>query len=178
VKLTRLPTDDLAVALARAAPRALPEVFRSEGFCIWATRIAIEVARRHRVDAYALACGCRVTNADRSYQVDIGDPTAMRPGGWPGHLVAVLDRRWLVDLSLGQAARPALGIDVGPIAAAIDDPEPFLRGRSDLAGVVRDSLVVYRSRPTDRTYRVGRAWSIPAVELAGAVDALLAEIGR
>jgi hypothetical protein len=82
-----------------------------------------------------------------SLAVGAGDPD---PGKWPGHLVAVLGGRVLIDLTLDQANRPQHGIVLPvPIIAPCD--AEFLAGQAVVAGIVGGCRVVYEARPGDRS---------------------------
>lgn len=82
------------------------------------------------------------------WTVAIGDPQGEgrpRPDGRPGynaHLLCLVDGRWLVDMTLHQAARPQKGIDVQPHLFAAD--RELLRGERPQQMLMRGSLVQYR----------------------------------
>lgn len=98
------------------------------------------VAEYHGTGAYALGLGM---------DIDKGPV-------WAGHVVAIVDRRWMVDASIDQASRPEQGIVLRP-----DDPivmpvaEAFLRGREPLLAVNPLGVAVrYDAKPGDRGFRV------------------------
>jgi hypothetical protein len=82
-----------------------------------------------------------------------------RPGGWPGHLVAVLADRCLVDLSLPQANRPKHGIRLPPLVIGVDGE--FLSGRERRNITVNGCLVSYQGFPSDRTFSSAPDWQRP-----------------
>jgi hypothetical protein len=63
---------------------------------------------------------------DGSYSVGLGyghgDPT---PGKWAGHLVALVENQYLVDLSIDQASRTRHKMNFQPFAMEIDDKDVF-----------------------------------------------------
>lgn len=74
---------------------------------------------------------------------------------WPGHLVAVINRRWLVDTTLDQANH--LGLRIPPVIV-LPVTEGFLRGRATLLADLSTVAVLYQARPGDRSYRECPAW--------------------
>lgn len=115
--------------VADVAPPILSAAFRND-CCIAATGIAYDVFRHFGIASRALPVRFLVANARFIELVDRGeeplaDPTSWAIGvtgsgrrqrratgehAWDGHLVLVVERRWLLDLTLGQARRPAKGI--------------------------------------------------------------------
>lgn len=80
-----------------------------------------------------------------------------RLGGWNGHLVAIVSRRWLWDLSIDQASRPEKGLQLPPCVVAPVD-EAFLRGKRTLVGEFENGVITYDARPGDRTYQASPNW--------------------
>lgn len=76
---------------------------------------------------------------------------------WSGHLVAVVQRRWIVDMSISQATQhPEIGL-------VLDDPlvmdtnEVFLRGRGSATLDMGDGVkFIYEAHPGND--RVGARW--------------------
>lgn len=103
-------------------------------------------------------------------------PFGFRPerGSYNGHLVTVVEGRWLVDCTLGQAADPEHGIVTGPLVVELGS-SGFLMGRGHLASRFRWGThpivhVTYEGVPHDRSYRDAPAWRAPERrELAEAV---------
>jgi hypothetical protein len=168
--------------------------------CIATTRLLLDVLARERITAYALAVDARVANmaAERLLAAGAGADSPdgraaweaagawvvaiergeAAPDRWAGHLVAVAERRFLVDAALDQAARPERGIAImGPVVAPVG--EPFLRGREGLVGQLGATTVRYRARPGDRSYRAAPDWADPTRRAAAlaAVQARLAAGG-
>jgi hypothetical protein len=88
--------------------------------------------------------------------VGTGDP---EPGKWPGHLVATLGERVLLDLTLDQADRPRRGIAL-PMPLVVPFPAAFLAGDGEISGIVNGCRVVYQARPDDRTFENSRDWVV------------------
>lgn len=164
--------------------------------CIATTRLLVDVLASERIAAYALAVDARVANmaAERLLGAGTGsDSPASRaaweaagawvvaiergeapPHRWAGHLVAVVERRFLIDAALDQAARPERGIVLaGPVVAPVG--EPFLRGREGLVGQLGATTVRYRARPGDRSYRTAPDWADPTRRIAP-LAAVLAQL--
>jgi len=78
---------------------------------------------------------------------------------WPGHLVLIVERRWLWDLSIDQANRPQWGINftTPPVLAVT---EGFLRGRERVAEMWQDCLLIYDAKPNDKSFRESNNWDM------------------
>jgi hypothetical protein len=87
--------------------------------------------------------------AEGARLLDVGTPRGTGPG-WPGHLVVIVNNRFLVDPSAEQMDRPTLSVPptiIAPIG------KRFLSGRSSIAlRMSDDSLICYEARPTERSY--------------------------
>jgi hypothetical protein len=79
-------------------------------------------------------------------------------GGWPGHLVAVVNETCLLDLALVQASRPHKGIRLAPLVAGVN--AAFLAGNEGAVAVwvVNGCQVEYQAYPHDTSYRAFPAW--------------------
>jgi hypothetical protein len=64
---------------------------------------------------------------DGSYIVGIGYGT-QEPNKWAGHLVLLVENKWLADLSIDQANRPNYNMVFAPFAAEVD--ADFLAGKN------------------------------------------------
>lgn len=144
--------------------------------CILFTRIALDVCRQRGVRARALPVSVEITaDADPEDSVLLGFegriPDDAPEDFWDGHLVAILDGRLLVDLSIDSISRPELGVK----------PEPFVTevSRGFLSGGVVDLMVRggrarYHAHPERKDYRGLPAWeSGPQDKVAELADALL-----
>lgn len=173
------PQRVVDVLLAVAREEILKD-FRRDS-CIASTRVATEVLRHFGVRAYPLAVTAMVFNApfaarlridlfprdaaetrhwaeeDGTWSVGIGFGRG-GPGSWTRHLVAIAERRWLVDLSLDQADRPEHGIALRPLAHPV--AEDFLRGLAPLTLEVGSVLVQYDADPRERSFEHARDWRL------------------
>lgn len=146
--------------------------------CIASTRVGLEVLKAHGILAWPTATAVDVLNdqAEAIYRAgDFAAQVAMARG-WPGakHLVVegtgALDHRtgqWdahlvietvdsggtgvVIDLSLDQFARPALGIDLHADAFALPTGWPVAWSRDGVT-------VLYRKLKT-KTFRQARDWT-------------------
>lgn len=96
------------------------------------------------------------------------------PGDWDGHLVALVDGRYVVDLNAGQMCRPGRSIQV-PRAVVIEDPA-FCKGRSRMTGQFLASgseacQILYRRGFSDLGYRNGPDWRQRKSRVAAAMHA-------
>jgi hypothetical protein len=89
-----------------------------------------------------------------SLAVGVGDP---QPGKWPGHLVASLAGKVLIDLTLDQADRPQHDI-VLPMPIIAPFPPEFLTEDGQMAGKVNGCRIVYEARPGDRSFERSNDW--------------------
>lgn len=112
---------------------------RSANSCIASTRILTEVLRYFGYASEPLPCTTLVFNAAgydyatrevptdqwpiEAHSVGAVGSGRYRPetNAWDGHLVAIVDGRWLADPSLDQFARPQRGINVDPVVLDISD---------------------------------------------------------
>lgn len=70
--------------------------------------------------------------------------------GYIGHLVALVEERIVIDLSLDQANRPARSIALSPMAFEV--PEEFLSGEGQMEFTAGGCALFYRLRKFDRSY--------------------------
>jgi hypothetical protein len=164
--------------LTEIAPNVIARNYTSD-CCIAATRITIEVLKKfHFKDVKPLVVEANVFNetylkkgrtpkdheeaqawlAEGAWQVVVGDKTVQTdyPITWPGHLVAVVNGKYMVDLSITQATRPHKNINLSPIASIV--PEDFVKNQDKCGLMFNDCLVVYVSYPKDVSYQRARDW--------------------
>lgn len=101
-----------------------------------------------------------------AWSIGLGYPMPdLTPGRWPGHLVLIVERHWLWDLSIDQANRPQHGIEFHqPVLLPVT--EAFLRGRERLVEWWEENcLLMYDAKPEDKSFRASSAWELE-VELA------------
>lgn len=168
-------------------PETLTEVGykREIGTCILSTRIATLVLRELGVRARPLACQLMAGNEvwarvvtdflEREgrwpthdewepgmWAVGVGygeDPRANRPG-YDGHLIAVVEERYGLDLTRDQTSRPQRGFTVEPGYFPVT-PE-FLRGELALPLIVDDAYLRYDAWPEERSFLNAPDWREPA----------------
>lgn len=133
--------------LDTARPKILKE-YRADS-CIASTAICVDVLTRLGILAEPLAVRLMIFNQpfvarieqtgifpkgdeikewtaeDGSYSVGIGFGPA-QPGKWPGHLVAIAEKKYLIDISVDQANRPIYGMEFKPIFIEVE--EEFFSG--------------------------------------------------
>lgn len=162
--------------------------------CLLMTRIVVDAARQLGHDAYALAVryvlippGAR----DGDVAVALGvtpDEQAQLPGNWiqtrsgfeawHGHVLAVLDRRHLVDPTLDQVNHHNPALRAEPLAFTFPDArtaETWQRGRGSLTLHTTEGLELrIDARPRDRSFKDEPAWSRDDLDdvIAGAAAAV------
>jgi hypothetical protein len=173
----------LLEAMCRAVPEEMTELgYRRRDTCILSTRIATIVLRDQGIRARPLACQLMAGNAewarvsaeflerygrwptqrewtDGMWSVGIGygtDPRAARPG-YDGHLIAVVEERYGLDLTLDQASRPAKGFTTQP--SYFQTPPEFLRGDTALPLIIGDAYLRYDPTPEERSFLRAPDWT-------------------
>jgi hypothetical protein len=170
------------------------------GYCISATRVAVDVLHTLGIQAVPLSVNLFVLNAPlvarlRSHgrlpdtgreldQWNAEDGSCLqviggggsRPGVWPGHLVTVVERAWMIDLSLKQAELRQRGVQV-PGFLVWPASRKFLRGQEslDLATAGRAGLI-YEAKPRDSSYHTTPLWN-RKTESAPIVRSVLNRLG-
>lgn len=88
-----------------------------------------------------------------------GTPTL--PGEWNGHLVAIAERKWLLDYSIDQASRPEHGIALSqPLVIPVE--EPFLRRTGERVVYQHGaSHLYYVSQPREKDFKETANWLEP-----------------
>jgi hypothetical protein len=102
-----------------------------------------------------------------AWGVGIGYPAKEeRDHRWPGHLVAIVQRRFLWDLSIDQAERPRYRMFFpDPVILGVD--ENFLRGHTPLIAPWGDLVMIYVAKPYDKTFRELQHWAVEVRTLLG-----------
>ncbi len=102
-----------------------------------------------------------------AWWLGLGYPTGRNdPARWEGHLAALVtaaNQSYLMDLTLGQATRPAYTIRLGPVLVPV--PAAFARGHRPAVAAVNGCLLAYQGNPTNRDYRTAPDWSRSVPEL-------------
>lgn len=155
--------------LAVARPLILDEF--SADSCIASTRIAIDVLDYFGIKADRMPISIAVFNQEAVTELasgttmvnlhnkmatisveEPGGPWSVGVGsgagtGWAGHLVATIpDAGILIDLSIDQGNRPHKGLDLGPYAAIIEDPDWWADPTKTYAYQTPDEVVLIFDR--------------------------------
>lgn len=144
--------------------------------CILFTRIAVDVARKRGVLARPLAVSVELRSSrqpDVPFLLGFKEslPQNAPLDAWDGHLVAILDRRLMVDLSIDSATSPELGIK--PTAFAVEVSRDFITG-GELEVRIEGGVARYRAHPDRVDFRELPAWRPGSPEqIAALADALL-----
>lgn len=174
-------TERVLARMVERVPPLLTEFGYERGSCILHTRLAVDVLRELGIRARPMAARVIVGNAswarlgrqlgrlptsaewgDETWCVGIGfgeDPRRDRPG-YDGHVFAVVDERWALDLTLDQTSRPAHGMRLAPHFWEAS-PE-FLAGDEPMALRAPDeSIAIYYAEPEERGYLTVPDWTMP-----------------
>lgn len=92
---------------------------------------------------------------DGSYSVAIG-MGQQQPGKWPGHLVILAEKSYLIDLSVDQANRPQFGMVFNPIFCKISESffsEPMIFRHADC-------VFRYEAKPNNLGFLSSPDWMI------------------
>lgn len=143
--------------------------------------MAVDVCRERGIRAKALPVSVEITaTADPEVSILLGiegqRPADAPSDFWDGHLVAILDSRLLVDLSIDSIARPELGVEPDPFVAEVS-LEFVSGGTVELP--VRGGQAQYRAQPGRKDYRDLPAWKqATRDEISRLADALLWPAGH
>lgn len=171
--------------LEEARPEIL-KVARPDS-CIFSTRVAVGVCRQLGVGARAVAVQTCIFNPPlterirahlerfgamppaeliKAWQYDdsggwgvalgYGDP---RPGKYAGHVVALVDERVILDLSIDQANRPERGIELRPLAV-LDVPAGWGLGSEALAFTTCNGCALRIAPHDDASFLRCRDWNM------------------
>jgi len=175
-----MSAQDPARVAAELLVAQRPAIARAAGdeidHCILFTRIAVDVCRKRGIGAKALSVSVAITaDADPEVVILLGiegqKPHDAPDDFWDGHLVAILDRRLLLDLSIDSIAQPEFGVEPEPFVAGVS-PDFASGGMVDLP--VRGGRAQYRAQPERKDYRDLPAWERGTEEaIARLADALL-----
>jgi len=114
-------------------------------------------------------------------QIGFDDQPIVEGDDWNRHLVALVDRRWVVDASADQVAQPWRGLVLpGVLVTRLDHPLP---AHASEVRIKRPGgmLVEYGFEPKERSFRTAPDWDLgPAARMTAAmiVDAMDAELKR
>lgn len=161
------------VAYVEAATPVFREAFTANR-CLNATRVCLDVMRRFNIRAEPISVHCMVMNKafvmrlngcrqkptkeeiatwpEDAWCVGIDTDNPLVPGNWPGHLVAVVQKDWLVDSALVQLSRPQKSINLPDIFVGRIDRQ-FLKGKRPVNYYSdREGILTYKARPEDKSY--------------------------
>jgi len=156
--------SDSCIASTRVG-QALMEMIRRESFPLSVTLSVFNRAMMIRAEQegglpQTQAITRQWSEECGAWSVGVGFPV---PGAgndrWPGHLVLIVQRKWLWDLSIDQANRPQHGIAF-KTPPVVPVTERFLRGREKLVCWWDGSLLVYDARPDDKSFRLSNNWDM------------------
>lgn len=170
-------------ALVARAPEILATEFRVDS-CIGSTKVGLQALRYFGVNAKPCSVRALAANPVATVALEAGaktpdelpegwwtvvvDVRSENDGRWGGHLTILLpDLRGLVDLTLGQFARPEHDLDVPP-AASFSLTDRFLSGGEEGWRLDNGCSVAYGLHDT-RTYTNTPGWRRPYNELTGRV---------
>ena len=155
----------------------------SGGFCISATRVAVDVLHTLGIRAVPLSVSLFVLNPpliarlrnhgrlpDTARELDqwnAEDGSCLHviggggsePGVWPGHLVTVVEGAWMIDLALKQAELRERGVQV-PGFLVWPASKKFLRGQEPLSlATAGQAGLIYEAKPRDSSYHTAPLWN-------------------
>jgi hypothetical protein len=190
--------DAAVVAVFGKTARPIMRRWMNAASCIGATRTTIEVMRLYGLRAvehpvcyafqvparkYARVGGFSTEEQAEMRAKATGWKDVLPDGpGWNGHLVALVEDRWLIDPALDQTDAPEFGVSVPTEAFVVDtagyDWDPHKNFEIRL-GLVLDNgdhaELMYRSIG-DRSYRESEAWNDEGLPLLAV--AIAAEMER
>jgi hypothetical protein len=170
------PPEHIVDAFAQVARPIIRRASSGVDSPIISTRIAVDVFRHFGLQARPLVVRKAIFNAAAvclaSSESAIGageeaNPCVVRigygsdpapQGCFSGHLVAVVERQFLVDVLADQANNPNFGINLPGVLLHAVTPE-FLVGWAPIFGKHSSGSVVrYRALPGDRSYAAAPEW--------------------
>lgn len=159
-------------AFCRTANDVLPEVF-SPDCCLNGTRVVIEGLgkfgiRAEPVSVYVVAMNKAYVDFAQelgdlpNYDQLLADPrepwaigvdtkNTARTEGWPGHLVAVVENRYIVDAAAGQYNRPQRKIHLPNVVMAAC-PQRFAKRGCLVLPLPEEGRLEYKARKGDKSY--------------------------
>lgn len=184
---TKLNPDHLA-EMGRILRAQILEHYTADP-CIATVAATLETMRSLSIRAYPLAVEVAIVNrplyewAETHGRFPAADSDEYPPDGYgigigpvetngvqTGHLVAIAERKFMLDFSLDQASRPEYGIKLHPLVIPIQ--EPFLRGRAHVVYRYGDAYLYYTAKPGERWFEQSPNWiggpSAPHVHTARA----------
>jgi hypothetical protein len=145
------PEDHRHAARDAAAPRHA----YGPNACIICTRIAVEVCRAHGVKAEPLAVALDFTTDQVEGRLGF-EPDGVPVGNYNAHVVCIVERRQLIDLTLDQVQNAQLGVVLEPTVLTI--PHGFMRGGT-VETTINGVHVQYEAHPEERGYLHLEDWN-------------------
>ena len=94
-----------------------------------------------------------------SVGVGVPEKASSTSAGWEGHLVAIVEGRYLLDLSADQVSRPEKQMLVKPFFCELAlQQESFLSGGTLSVFSKQHALLLYHARLNDRSYAQAADW--------------------
>jgi hypothetical protein len=174
--------------------RPVMRQFMSATSCIGAARITIEVMRTYRLRAVEIPVCFVFQVPARAYARISGFPAEEREemkaklaswehvaaegGGWDGHLVVLVENRWLIDAAIDQADAPRFGVSVPAEVFVVDtdgqDWNPNENFEIQLGLILDngDNATLYYRSISDRSYLETEAWNDDGLPLLAHVIAM------
>lgn len=168
--IPELSPEQIAEALLSVAPQMKQATGPAE--CIFLTRVAVDICRACRILAKPLAVTVELhSDSDPDAQVRLGFLGDIETKDiWDGHLVCVVDRRLLLDLTIDSMTIPELGLYPQPFRERVD--AAFLAGGQLVVPVV-GGRAVYTAMPERGDYKSEPKWEqLPA----GKINALATKV--
>lgn len=187
--MTNRQIERLLERVTERVPRLLDEKGYKRDTCILHTRVAVDLLRHAGLRAAPLAVQVAVFNpafarwanelgrmptshddmaaTDGAWAVHIGygaDPRAERPG-FDGHVIATVNGRYALDLTIDQASRPQKGIVVGPHWWIMDDGFAA-GGRVHAFRTASGAYLRYEAMPEERAFLNAGDWRLPGTRFA------------
>jgi hypothetical protein len=171
-------TLDLLLAYSKVARPIIREYFRADS-CIASTAITIDVLRHFGIGVVPFPCRALIfnhsfanriklegwptpeqtiewTNDGKSWSVGIGYPNGSDPQ--VGHLIAIVEEKYLVDASLDQASRHEKDLIV-PSVMVQQIPRSFRRSQTKFSiESSRGDVVIYEPDPKSRVWLTSFDW--------------------
>ncbi len=185
----RAHNDQVLEVFARVARRPMIKAW-GKNCCIHATRTAILVLDYFGIAAEPFPCKLCVEDPAQNVAKLIGFTERERRDifarsqphflvdqtiphqGWPGHLVAVVNRRVLLDASFDQAAAPEHALVIPEHVLMIPIPESFTHGDQmvEVIGTIDDGPPLHvRYWPSqDLSFKLTDAWFAPDCHIIAA----------
>jgi len=176
-----MTVEEILKVYTRIARPIILEYFRKDS-CIASTRITIEVFSRLGFKAIPFACHVQIFN-DKFREIFEREkhwPTKgemekwITQGAWSigfgygdhkgeryiGHLVAIVENKYLIDSSIDQAERPHKEIFF-PAILVTEVKRDFRRGKENLTIINdRGTVMVYEPKIKDRKWEVSPDWTV------------------